>query len=116
MPLRLRPPLRPCGNSACYVFIELEELGVALRIAQLVEQEVDGIHRAHRVQNPPQNVHFLEDRRIGEELLLARAGPRDVDRRECALVGNLAVKDQFRVAGALELFEDHFIHSATGID
>jgi hypothetical protein len=40
----------------------------------------------------------------------------DVDRREGALVGDLAVEDDFRIAGALELFEDHFVHAAAGID
>src|SRR6266568_6643979 len=38
----------------------LEELGVALGVAQLVEQEVDGIHRAHRIEDAAQHVHFLE--------------------------------------------------------
>ena len=50
------------------------------------------------------------------QLFLAGAGARDVDRREGALVRDLAVEDQFRVAGALELFEDHFVHAAAGID
>jgi len=40
----------------------------------------------------------------------------DVERREDALVGNLAVEDQFRIAGALELFENHFVHAAAGVD
>ena len=40
----------------------------------------------------------------------------DVDRREGALVGQLAVEDDFRIAGALELLEDHFVHAAAGID
>ena len=35
---------------------------------------------------------------------------------EDALVRELAVEDDFRVAGALELFEDHFVHAAAGID
>ncbi len=33
-----------------------------------------------------------------------------------ALVGDLAVEDDFRVTGALELFEDHFVHAAAGVD
>ena len=59
---------------------------------------------------------FLSMAGLGEQLFLARAGARDVDRREGALVGHLAVEDEFRVAGALELFEDHFVHAAAGID
>src|ERR1700675_4981227 len=38
----------------------LEELGVALGVAQLVEQEVDGVHRSHRIEDAAQHVHFLE--------------------------------------------------------
>ncbi len=40
----------------------------------------------------------------------------DVERREDALVGNLAVEDDFRVTGALELFEDDLVHAAAGVD
>jgi hypothetical protein len=50
------------------------------------------------------------------QLFLARAGARDVDRREGALVGHLAVQNELRVAGALELFENHFVHARAGID
>ena len=31
-------------------------------------------------------------------------------------VGNLAIKDQFRVTGTLELFENHFVHAAAGVE
>src|SRR5262245_36711203 len=68
-----------------------EELGVALGVAQLVEQEIDGVHRAHRIQDAPQDVHLLELIGRDEQLLLAGAGARDVHRREGALVGDLAV-------------------------
>ena len=98
------------------MFIELEEFGVALGVAQLVEQEVNRIHGSHRVKNAPQHVHFLEHGRIGEQLLLAGAGAGDVHRREGALVGDLAVENKFGIAGALELFEDDFVHPAAGVD
>ena len=41
---------------------------------------------------------------------------RDVDRREGPLVLNLAVQKQFGIAGALELFEGHFVDAAAGIN
>src|SRR5262247_4183329 len=84
----------------------LEELAVALGVAQLVEQEVDRIHGAHRVEDAAQHVHLLELIRRGEQLFLAGAGAGDVHRREGALVGDLAVEDELGIAGALELFED----------
>src|SRR5262245_24917988 len=51
-----------------------------------------------------------------QELLFARAGPGNVDCGEDALVGDFAVEHDFRVTRALELFEDHFVHAAAGID
>src|SRR5215211_8568130 len=93
-----------------------EELAVAFGIAQLVEQEVDGVHGAHRVEDAAQDVHLLELLRLGEQLLLAGAGARDVDRWERALVGDLTVENDFRIAGALELFEDHLVHAAASVD
>jgi hypothetical protein len=41
---------------------------------------------------------------------------QDVDRREDALVGDLAVQHDFLLPGALEFFEDHFVHAAAGVD
>ena len=98
------------------MFIEFEEFAVGLGVAQLVEQEVDRIHRSHRIEDTAQHIHLLQLLLLGEQLFLAGAGAGDVDRREGALVGHLAVEDQFRVTGALELFEDDFVHAAAGID
>src|ERR1700730_10269240 len=94
----------------------LEEVGVALGIAQLVEQEIDGIHGTHGIEDAAQDVHLLELIRRDQELLLARAGTGDVHRRESPLVRDLAVENDFRIAGALELLEDHLVHAAAGID
>src|SRR3546814_3136264 len=41
---------------------------------------------------------------------------RSVERGEDALVGDLAVKHDFAIAGALELFEDDLIHTAARIN
>ena len=54
--------------------------------------------------------------RLGEQLFLARAGSRDVDRREGALVGHLAVEDEFGVTRALEFLENDFVHARAGVD
>ena len=41
---------------------------------------------------------------------------RDVDRGEHAAVRELAIEVDFRVARALELFEDDFVHARAGVD
>src|SRR6476659_6341942 len=55
-----------------------EEVGVALGVAQLVEQKVDGIHRAHRIQDAAQDIHLLELIGCDEKLFLARTRAGDI--------------------------------------
>src|SRR5882724_12079973 len=83
-----------------------EEVLVGLGGAQLVEQELDGIDGAHRHEDAAQHPHLRQRRAVDQQLLLAGARLGDVDGREGALVGNLAVEDDFRVTGALEFLED----------
>jgi hypothetical protein len=45
-----------------------------------------------------------------QQIFLPGTGLEYVHRREYALVRNLAVQHDFGVAGALELFEDDFVH------
>src|SRR6201999_2409289 len=51
-----------------------------------------------------------------QQVFLTRAGLENIHGREDTLVGDLTVEDDFRVTGALELFEDDFVHAAAGID
>src|SRR5690606_9291808 len=94
----------------------LEELSVVLRLAELIRQELDGIDRAHRAQDPPEDVHLLELVAWDEQLFLPRARPGDVNRREDALVRRLTIEHDLAVAGALELLENDFVHARSGID
>ena len=49
----------------------IEERRVALRrLAQLAEQELDRVDRAHRIENSAQHVHLLRECRAGAEQLL----------------------------------------------
>src|SRR5919107_594476 len=83
-----RPAIASEGRTAAASCVHrVEEVLVGLAVLQLVQQE-----------------------------LLAGAALGDVDRREGALVGELAVEDQLRVAGALELLEDHLVHARTRVD
>ena len=82
---------------------------------RLIEQfhGFDGRERVeHLAQDPDALQVFLGD----EQLFLTRAGALNVDGREDALVDELAVEDDFHVAGALELFEDDFVHARAGVD
>src|SRR3954447_18228816 len=101
----------PKADNAPLSVHRVEELAVRLRLAQLVEQELDGVDRPHRVEDAAQHVHLLERVLLDQELLLAGAGAGDVDRREDALVRDLAVENDLRVAGALELLEDDLVHA-----
>ena len=51
-----------------------------------------------------------------EQLFFSGPGLVDVDGRENPAVGELAVQNYFHVAGALEFFENYFVHAASGID
>src|SRR5258708_29374144 len=44
----------------------LEEVGVALGIAQLVEQEIDGIHGTHGIEDAAQDVHLRSEEHTSE--------------------------------------------------
>src|SRR3546814_8271277 len=74
------------------------------------------LFRSHRHQDAAQHPHLGEGALVDQQLLLAGTGLADVDRREGALVGQLAVEHDFRVTGALELLEDDLVHAAAGFD
>ena len=78
-----------------YVFIELKKLALFFVSRNFAEQELDRVDRAHRIENAPQHIHLLEDVGRNQQFFLARAGARDVDRREHPLVGDLAVENDF---------------------
>src|SRR3546814_9128877 len=64
----------------------------------------------------PTNHHIFRNFAFDQEFLPAGSRITDVHRREDALVGDLAIKNDLGVAGALELLEDHFVHAAAGVD
>src|SRR5882757_5427780 len=94
----------------------LEEVPVRLGVLHLVEQEFDRGELVHGVQELAQDPHLGELALVGDELLLARAGAVDVDRREYPLLGDAPVEVDFAVAGALELLVDDVVHLRAGID
>src|SRR5690606_36907339 len=93
-----------------------EEVLVGLGILHLVEEEFHRIDRAHLHEDAPEDPHLGELVLLDQQLFLAGAGLADVERREDALVGDLAVEHDLRIAGTLELLEDHLVHAAAGVD
>src|SRR5690625_3463221 len=78
----------------------------------------EGLHRIDgraRVQSAEELV-MLFDAISEEPLLVACTTLADVDGRENALIGHLAVEHDLRVAGAFKLLENDLIHPAAGFD
>src|SRR5262245_17021539 len=93
-----------------------QELGVALGLRDPVEQQLDALVRADRGQHPAHRPDHLERALLEEQLLAAGARALDVDRREDALLSELPVEDELRVAGALELLVDDVVQEGAGVD
>src|SRR6185437_6389599 len=93
-----------------------EELSIRVRLGKTVEQELDALVGPDGGEHPAHRPDHLERALLEEELLSAGAGAHDVDGREDALLGELAVEDELRVAGALELLVDHVVHARARVD
>src|ERR1043165_4468828 len=70
----------------------VQELRVAARLLELLDQELHRLHRRQRREHLAQNPDAVELRLLQKQLFLARARLVDVDGREDALVGELAVE------------------------
>src|SRR5690606_4787475 len=74
------------------------------------------LYIVHWVNDLSQNPHLLQFLFRQEQVLAARPGFFDVDRRKKSALGKLAVQVYFHVARTLELFENDFVHSAAGLN
>src|SRR3974390_3298023 len=106
--------IAPC--SARSALHRAKELVVGLRVLHLVDEELDRGELVHRVQQLAQDPDLLQLVLRGDQLLLARAGAVDVDRRIDALLSDAPVEVDLGVAGALELLVDHVVHARAGVD
>src|SRR5215510_11247395 len=93
-----------------------QEFRIGFGLLQSFEDKLHLLDRRKRVEHAAQYPDSVEVFLWDQQLFLARAGFLQVDRREDALVRELAVEMDFEVARALELFEDHVVHSASGFD
>jgi murein L,D-transpeptidase YcbB/YkuD len=94
----------------------LQELLVGLRVGELGDEELHRLDGVQLVQELAQDPDALQHLGRQQQLLLAGAGAVDVDGREDAPVGELAVEHQLGVPGALELLEDDLVHARAGLD
>src|SRR5690606_39081573 len=90
-----KPPGEPRRFAPDLLVHRREEVLVALGILHLVEQELHRIDGAHLHQDAAQDPHLRQLILADQQLFLARARLADVERGEDALVGNLAVEDDF---------------------
>src|SRR3546814_3918574 len=92
----------------------VEEIFVRLGVLHPVQQVLHGIDGSHLHENTAKDPHLRKLVLLDEQFFFSSAGFSHVERGEDALVGDLAVKHDFAIAGALELFEDDLIHQAIG--
>src|SRR5262249_53504021 len=93
-----------------------QKFRVRLALLQAAEQKLhrfDGREWAQHFSQNPNAAQF-----IGREkqFVLTRTGALNIDCGEDTLIGQSAVKIDFHVAGAFELFEDDTFHAAAGVD
>src|SRR5436189_3889034 len=93
-----------------------EELLVLLGLPEPLQEELGAFDLADGREHLPQQDHLPHDLGCEQHLLAARAGGRDVDRREGAALLELAVEDHLGVAGPLELLVDHVVHAGPRVD
>src|SRR5919108_6662243 len=93
-----------------------EELLVVLRASHALEQELDRFGLGHVAQEVPEQIDPIELFLREQELLLARSRALNVDRWKDATIRDFSVEHELHVASSLELLEDHFVHSRTGLN
>src|SRR3989442_5337419 len=93
-----------------------QKFHVGLRFRQPADQQLHGLDRREWAQDLAQHPHAAQLIWWQKQFVLTRARALNVDSRKNALIGKAAVKIDFHVAGALELFEDDIVHAAARID
>src|SRR5262249_42176005 len=91
-----------------------EEVRVRLGRSHVLENDLHRVDGREGVEDLPQRGDPDQVLRPQKQLLLPRAGLVDVQAGEDALLHQLAVEDDLRVSGALELLEDDLVHPASG--
>src|SRR5436190_3450563 len=109
---RIRDPeLRPLRTAEAH-----EELGVGFCLLDSVEEGLHRLDELHVGEHLPQHPDAGDLLLVEQQLFAARSRTGQVERGIDAAVGQLAHEVQLAVAGALELFEDHFVHARARVD
>src|SRR5690606_23709837 len=93
-----------------------EQLFVGLGLADALEHPSERLLFAHLGEVAAQGGDLALLQLVEQRGLLAGAAGADVHGGEQAALRELAIEDQLKVAGALELLEDDLIHEAAGLD
>src|SRR6185369_6327779 len=93
-----------------------EKLGVGLRLLQSLEHDFHLLDRREWIQHTPHDPDAIEVFLADQQFFLAGAGALQVDRRKQSLITQTTIEMNFGVTSALELFEDHVVHTGTCID
>lgn len=95
----------------------IQELAVIARPAQSFDNWQNGfVTTTHCIDHAPQSIDLRKRFGIQQFLLGTCATTLNIKRREDTPFGQLAAKHQLHIAGAFELFVNHIIHTAAGID
>ena len=93
-----------------------EHLGVAGVAFEQADDALEGFDGFVTGEAAAEHVDFIELEALKKEFLAAGAGFEDVGGGVVHLLGDLAIKHEFHVAGAFEFLEDEVVHAATGLD
>src|SRR5580698_8079016 len=114
-----RPKTGPAfvASNFCLQLVHVgQEFGVVADFFEAADEQFHCLNRRERIENAAKNEDALQVFFGNEQLFLSRSAALNVDGREDALVDELAVENDFHVAGALELFEDDFVHAGAGVN
>ena len=102
----------PCRHLTVHAH---QEFIVVFGFFQTVFYEVHCLYRVHIGKILAENPHAIQRLLVLQQVIATSAGSNDIDSREDALVGQVAVELQFHITSTFELFKDHFVHFGTGI-
>ena len=88
----------------------------AISLRRLRRQRHADPSRAAVVEDAAEDTDAAVFLGIEEHFFAAGSAAVDVDGGPDTSVDEFTVEDDFLVAGALEFFEDYFVHAATGVD
>ena len=103
------------GDNARLTVHGRQELGVALRLFDLIDQQLHTVHGVERIEHLAQDPDAVELIIIQQEFFFPGPGAVDINGRKHPLVHQSAIEMDFHITGAFELLKDDLIHPTPGI-